>query len=138
MTNPMEIRFPGGLKVDAHYGPFVLSTDQPVEDGGDGSAPSPFRLFLAALGTCAGFYVVSFLRARDLPTEGLKMIQDEIRDPDSGVLEVVALDIFLPQGVPAKYHKALIKAASLCTVKRHVIPDVRFEIRVVPAETATG
>jgi putative redox protein len=47
----MEISFPGGQKVDAQYSGFTIHTDQPVEDGGDGSAPTPFSLFLASLGT---------------------------------------------------------------------------------------
>ena len=60
----MDIRFPGGKKVDAVYKGFTVKTDQPRGEGGDGSAPEPFDLFLASIGTCAGIYALSFCQAR--------------------------------------------------------------------------
>ena len=66
----MEIFFPGNKKVSANYRGFRIDTDQPVGAGGDGSAPAPFDLFLASIGTCAGIYVLQFLQQRGLPTEG--------------------------------------------------------------------
>ncbi len=56
----MIIDFPGGAKVDAHFGNFTVKTDQPMSGGGDGSAPSPFDIFLSSIGTCAGIYVLGF------------------------------------------------------------------------------
>ncbi len=55
--NEMIVDFPGGARVDAHYGPYTIMTDQPAVGGGNGSAPTPFSLFLASIGTCAGIYV---------------------------------------------------------------------------------
>ena len=71
MSNDMVITFPGGLRVNADFGGFDFKTDQPAQGGGDGSAPSPFSMFLASLGTCAGFYALAFCRQRDIPTEGI-------------------------------------------------------------------
>ena len=62
----MVIDFPGGARVDAHFGPFTVMTDQPSKAGGEDSAPTPFALFLASLGTCAGIYVLGFCRQRNL------------------------------------------------------------------------
>ena len=56
----MVIDFPGGKRVDAHFGPFTVMTDQPPQGGGMGSAPTPFATFLASIGTCAGIYVLGF------------------------------------------------------------------------------
>ena len=58
------IDFPGGAKVDAHFSGFTVKTDQSPKGGGEGSAPSPFSLFLASIGTCAGIYVLGFCRQR--------------------------------------------------------------------------
>ena len=66
----MKITFPGGEKVNAEINSRVIPTDQPVEGGGEGSAPSPFDYFLASLGTCAGIYVLSFCQQRQIATEG--------------------------------------------------------------------
>jgi putative redox protein len=71
----MVIDFPGGAAVDAHFGPYTVQTDQPPAGGGAGAAPTPFAMFLASLGTCAGIYVLGFCRQRGLPTEGIRIIQ---------------------------------------------------------------
>ena len=63
----MIIEFPGKSKVDAHFGEFTVKTDQPVMGGGDGSAPSPFEMFLSSIGTCAGIYVVGFAASAVYP-----------------------------------------------------------------------
>lgn len=48
----MEITFDGNKVVTAHFEGHVVKTDQSIEDGGENSAPSPFELFLASMGTC--------------------------------------------------------------------------------------
>ena len=110
----MVIGFPGGARVDAHMGDMVITTDQ------DGSAPSPFALFLASLGTCAGIYVVSFLQQRGLPTEEVQIRQHMTMDPVTHMVSDITLHIDLPEGFPKKYQNALIKAAELCAVKKHL------------------
>ena len=65
MEDEMRVTFPGGKKVDAEYKGFVIRTDQPVHQGGEGTAPAPFDLFLASIATCAGIYVLSFCQNRD-------------------------------------------------------------------------
>ncbi len=114
----MTIDFPGGARVDAHFGPFTVMTDQPPQGGGEGSAPSPFALFLASLGTCAGIYVLGFCRQRGLPTEGIRLLQRMGHNPETGKLDRVDLEIQLPAGFPEKYQDALIRAASQCAVKK--------------------
>ena len=70
----MRIRFPGGTKVDAAFLGHVVHTDQPPASGGEGSAPSPFDLFVASIGTCAGYYVLAFCRKREIPTDGIELV----------------------------------------------------------------
>ncbi len=72
----MEITFGGNKKINASYNGFEIKTDQPVDSGGDGTAPAPFDLFLASLGTCAGIFAVGFLQGRGLSTEGFKINLD--------------------------------------------------------------
>lgn len=114
----MVIDFPGGARVDAHVGPYTIATDQPPQGGGEGSAPAPYSLFLASLGTCAGIYVLSFCRQRGLPTEGLRLVQRMGFNPMTGRLDKVHLDIQVPAGFPEKYREALIRSASQCAVKK--------------------
>lgn len=116
--NEMLIDFPGGARVDAHFGGFTVSTDQPPQAGGQGAAPTPFSLFLASLGTCAGIYVLGFCRQRGLPTEGIRLIQRLETDPVTHMVAKVELEIQLPPDFPEKYKDALIRVAEQCKVKK--------------------
>jgi ribosomal protein S12 methylthiotransferase accessory factor len=127
----MIVTFPGGARVDAQLGPHVIRTDQPPQAGGEGSAPAPFSLFLASIGTCAGIYVLSFCRQRGLPTEGIQVVQRVSADPRTGMVEKVEIDIQVPPGFPEKYHEALVRAANQCAVKKHLENPPRFEVRTV-------
>ncbi|OGO14296.1 MAG: osmotically inducible protein OsmC [Chloroflexi bacterium RBG_13_68_17] len=124
----MEITFPGGARVDAHFGPYTVPTDQPPQGGGEGSSPTPFAYFLAALGTCAGIYVLGFCRQRGLPTEGMRLLQRSHTDRATGMVEQVEIEIQLPEGFPEKYRGSLIRAAELCAVKKHLEKPPAFAV----------
>jgi len=83
----MIIDFPGGARVDAHFGPHTVMTDQPPVAG----APTPFAVFLASIGTCAGIYVLGFCQQRGIPTDGIRIIQRMHSRPMSGVIEKIDL-----------------------------------------------
>lgn len=116
----MNVDFPGGMLVTAHLSGHDIPTDQPVQSGGQASAPTPFMLFLASLGACAGYYVLSFCKQRDLPTEGIRIVQRMENDPISHMISRVEIEIQLPAEFPAKYRSAVIRAAEQCTVKKHL------------------
>jgi ribosomal protein S12 methylthiotransferase accessory factor len=120
----MVIDFPGGTRVDAHFGSFTVETDQPPT----ASAPTPFDVFLSSIGTCAGIYVLGFCQKRGLPTGGLRIIQHVARDPQTGMVGKISLDIQLPHGFPDKYRQAVIQSAQLCAVKKHIERPPVFEI----------
>jgi ribosomal protein S12 methylthiotransferase accessory factor len=132
----MRIRFPGNKKVSAEFDGFTVLTDQPKDAGGDGAAPAPFDLFLASIGTCAGIFVLSFCRKRNLPTEGLEIVQTMDWDQAKHLVSKIRLEIRVPIGFPEKYRDSLVNAANLCTVKRHLHAPPAFE--VVTAEAASG
>jgi ribosomal protein S12 methylthiotransferase accessory factor len=118
------IDFPGGTKVDAHFGRFTVQTDQPPT----ATAPSPFDVFLSSIGTCAGIYVLGFCQQRGLPTQGLKIVERVTRNAGGGMVEKIDLEIQLPPGFPEKYREAVINAAHLCAVKKHLEHPPKFEI----------
>jgi len=127
------ITFPGNKKVNAEVNGMVIATDQPVTQGGDGTAPSPFVHFLASFGTCAGIYVLSFCQERKIPTENITLTQrlEYTTEDGKSRLSMVHLDINVPQDFPEKYHKALIKVADQCAVKKAILHPPQFEIRTV-------
>jgi putative redox protein len=121
----MIIDFPGGARVDAHFGPFVVSTDQPPES----SAPTPFATFLSTIGTCAGIYVLGFCRQRGISTDGIRLVQRMQVDRMTGLVSDVQVTIELPAGFPEKYRDAVVRAADQCAVKKHFEqpPTIRVE-----------
>ncbi len=124
----MDICFPGNKRVQASYKGFVVETDRPEAVGGDGTALSPYDLFLCSLGTCAGVHVLDFLQQRDLPTEDASMSLKAERDPDSGTLTEVFLEIKLSASFPERYKAAIIRAAGLCIVRRHLKEPPIFHV----------
>ena len=124
----MEITFGGDKKINAAFHGFEIKTDQPKSAGGEGSAPTPFDLFLASLGTCAGIFAVGFLQSRNLSTEGFKILISFDFDPVSRLVKKVVMKMRLPKDFPPQYKPAILKTAELCTVKRHLKDPPAFEI----------
>jgi len=129
----MLIDFPGGARVDAHFGSFTVATDQPEKGGGKGEYPSPFLYFLSSLGTCAGIYVLGFCRQRGLPTDGITLKQVINTSPVTGMVDDVKITINVPASFPSKYYDALIRSADQCAVKKHLEnpPKIEVETQVV-------
>jgi len=120
----MLIDFPGGSRVDAHFGPFTVATDQPPA----ASAPTPFALFLSSIGTCAGIYVLGFCQQRNLPTDGIRIMQRVHSNPTSGMVDKIDLEIQVPAEFPEKYRDSLIRSAELCAVKKHLENPPKFDV----------
>ena len=128
------IDFPGGSRVDAHFGSFTVQTDQPPV----ASAPTPFALFLSSIGTCAGIYVLGFCRQRNLPADGIRIVERVHSNPYNGMVEKVDLEIQVPPTFPEKYRDSLIRSAELCAVKKHLEKPPKFEITTQVAEPAAN
>jgi ribosomal protein S12 methylthiotransferase accessory factor len=126
----VDICFPGGLRVEALHQGFWIRTDQPVAQGGGGKAPSPFDLFLASIGTCAGFYALRFCQQRNLRTDGLALTLTAERDPERKKVVRVGLEVSLPIDFPEKYRTAIVHAVEQCSVKKHLLHPPSFEITV--------
>jgi putative redox protein len=123
----MEVFFPGNQKVFARYKGFVVETDQPVSAGGEGIAPAPVDLFYLSIGTCAGFYVLSFLQQRGIATDNAGIVLRQERDPDSKLARKITIEIKLPADFPEKYRDAIVRAVMGCTVKRQIESPPEFE-----------
>jgi putative redox protein len=129
----IEIFFEGNKKVAARMGDQVIHTDQPVKFGGDGTAPSPFDLFLASVGICAGFYIKSFCDQRNLSAEGIKILQHLSFNPETKLYDKIEVEVGIPADFPENYREAMIRAAETCTVKKHLAnpPGVKVTPKII-------
>ena len=132
--NPKDLKvvFGDNYRIDVEYKGFTVKTDQPVRDGGDGTAPSPFDYFLVSLAACAGYYALAFCKERKLATEGLSVTMATERGEASKMIDKVTIRLGLPAGFPEKYKFAIVKAVDHCTVKAHILRAPQFEIVVEP------
>lgn len=127
----MKITLGDNKQVAAHYKGFTIITDQPEKDGGDGAFPAPFDLFLASIGTCAGYYVQAFCKQRGLPTEGISLLQKMHKDEQKRMIGRIEIQIILPESFPEKYRASLVKAAEACAVKKHIAAGPEFSVHTV-------
>lgn len=133
----MIIDFPGGERVDARFGSYTVKTDQPPMGGGTGSAPTPFAVFLASVGACAGIYVLGFCNQRGLSTDGIRIVQRMFSDPANyGMLNKIQLEIQVPATFPEKYRDALVRSAEQCAIKKHFEQPPAFDIYTKEMEMA--
>jgi len=131
---PQELKvvFGDNYRIDVAYKGFTVKTDQPVRDGGDGTAPSPFDYFLVSLAACAGYYALAFCKERQLSTEGLGVAMAAERGEASKMIDKITIAVDLPRGFPEKYRLAMTKAVDHCTVKAHILRAPQFEVVVRP------
>mgnify|MGYP006304216629 FL=1 len=85
------------------------------------------------MGTCAGIYVKNFCDQRGLSTENIRIVQKMNFNRSTKLIDRIDLEIHLPEDFPEKYKEAVIKAANLCTVKRHIQnpPEMNVETQTV-------
>lgn len=131
MNENIKVSFPGGKKVDAKLGDFVIKTDQPVHGGGEGTAPSPFDLFLASIATCAGYYVLVFCQSRGLSYKNVSLVLKKEKNPETKRIEKIFININLPDKFPEKYKSAVIKSVNSCAVKIHMQYPPEFIVEAI-------
>ena len=134
----ITVSFPGGKRVDAQVGKFVLPTDQPVASGGADSAPAPFDLFLASLATCAGIYVLGYCQTRGIPTDGVRLVQRTEDDPITHRPRRISLDVLVPATFPAESRAGVQRAAAACKVKKVLADPPQLDVNVVADPIAQG
>ncbi len=129
----IQVTFPGGKRVSAVLGGHVVTTDQPIAQGGEDTGPAPFDLFLASLATCAGYYVMAFCQARGIPTDGIELVQHTAADETTHLLTRVEIEVRLPPGFPEKYRTAVLRAAEGCKVKKTLAAPPTITVRATEA-----
>lgn len=127
----IKVNYLDNLRLEASFDDFRLIADQPIRYKGDGSAPAPFDYFLASSALCAAYFVKLYCDARDIPTEGIRLSQNNLVDPENRYHQTFRIQLELPEGISAKDRQGIVRAIDRCTVKRVVQTGPGFEIEVV-------
>lgn len=125
----INIRFLENLKLEAHFDDFSLITDQPIRYKGNGTAPSPFDYFLASSALCAAYFVKVYCIARNIPTEDIKLTQNNIVDPENRYKQIFHIQVELPESISEHDREGILKSIDRCTVKKVIqqTPDFQIE-----------
>ncbi|MFN3987216.1 MAG: OsmC domain/YcaO domain-containing protein [Rhodocyclaceae bacterium] len=125
----IKVNFLDKLRLEAKFDDFTVIADQPIRYKGDGSAPGPFDYFLASSALCAAYFVKLYCDARDIPTEHIRLSQNNIVDPENRYKQTIKIQVELPADVSEKDRVGILRSIDRCTVKRavQVGPDFIIE-----------
>ncbi|PWQ96130.1 OsmC domain/YcaO domain-containing protein [Leucothrix pacifica] len=127
----INVNFLENLRLEAKFDDFTVVTDQPIRYKGDGSAPSPFDYFLASSALCAAYFVRVYCLARNIPTENIRLSQNNIVDPENRYNQIFQIQVELPDGLSDKDREGILRSIDRCTVKKVVQTGPEFKIETV-------
>ena len=127
----IKVNFLDNLRLEAKFDDFTVVADQPIRYKGDGSAPGPFDFFLASSALCAAFFVKLYCQARDIPTENIRLSQNNIVDPENRYKQMFKIQVELPEDISDKDRQGILRSVERCTVKRVVQNNPDFVIEAV-------
>lgn len=127
----IKVNFLDNLRLEAKFDDFTVITDQPIRYKGDGSAPSPFDYFLASSAMCAAYFVKVYCNARDIPTDNIRLSQNNIVDPENRYNQIFKIQVELPETLSDKDRQGILRSIERCTVKKVVQTGPEFQIETV-------
>ncbi len=125
----IKVNFLDNLRLEAKFDDFTVITDQPIRYKGDGSAPSPFDYFLASSALCAGYFVRVYCLSHNIPTEHIRLSQNNIVDPENRHNQIFQIQAELPESISKKDREGILRSIDRCTVKKVVqtVPEFKIE-----------
>ena len=127
----IKVTYLDNLRLEAKFDDFTVIADQPIRYKGDGSAPGPFDYFLASSALCAAYFVKVYCQARDIPTENIRLSQNNIVDPENRYKQIFKIQIELPADISDKDRQGILRSIDRCTVKKVVQTGPEFVIEAV-------
>jgi ribosomal protein S12 methylthiotransferase accessory factor len=127
----IKVNFLDKLRLEAKFDDFTVIADQPIRYKGDGSAPGPFDYFLASSALCAAYFVKLYCDTRNIPTENIRLSQNNIVDPENRYQQIFKIQVELPADISAKDRQGILRSIDRCTVKKVVQTGPEFVIEEV-------
>ena len=127
----IKVNFLDKLRLEAKFDDFTVIADQPIRYKGDGSAPGPFDYFLASSALCAAYFVKLYCSTRNIPTENIRLSQNNIVDPENRYQQTFKIQVELPPDISAKDREGILRSIDRCTVKKVVQQGPEFIIEEV-------
>jgi len=127
----IKVNFLDKLRQEAKFDDFTVIADQSIRYKGDGSAPGPFDYLLASSALCAAYFVKLYCDTRNIPTEHIRLSQNNIVDPENRYKQTFKIQVELPPDISAKDRLGILRSIDRCTVKKVVQTGPEFIIEEV-------
>ena len=127
----IKVNYLDNLRQEAKFDDFSVIADQPIRYKGDGSAPGPFDYFLASSALCAAYFVKVYCAARDIPTDNIRLSQNNIVDPENRYKQIFKIQVELPADISDKDRQGILRSIDRCTVKKVIQTNPEFIIEEV-------
>ncbi|AKU10934.1 hypothetical protein AzCIB_1029 [Azoarcus sp. CIB] len=127
----IKVNFLDKLRLEAKFDDFTVVADQPIRYKGDGSAPGPFDYFLASSALCAAYFVKLYCETRNIPTDNIRLSQNNIVDPENRYKQIFKIQVELPEDISATDRQGILRSIERCTVKKVVQTGPEFVIEEV-------
>ncbi|GMM85053.1 OsmC domain/YcaO domain-containing protein [Pseudoalteromonas sp. MTN2-4] len=127
----IKVNFLDNLRIEAKFDDFSIIADQPIRYKGDGSAPSPFDYFLASSAMCAAYFIKVYCNARDIPTDGIRVAQNNIVDPENRYNQIFKIQVEIPEHISERDREGMLRAVDRCTVKKVIQTGPDFQLETV-------
>lgn len=127
----IKVNYLDNLRQEAKFDDFTVIADQPIRYKGDGSAPGPFDYFLASSALCAAYFVKVYCAARDIPTDNIRLSQNNIVDPENRYKQIFKIQVELPADISEKDRQGILRSIDRCTVKKVIQTGPEFIIEEV-------
>ncbi|MFZ9645617.1 MAG: OsmC domain/YcaO domain-containing protein [Fluviibacter sp.] len=127
----IKVNFLDKLRLEAKFDDFTVIADQPIRYKGDGSAPGPFDYFLASSALCAAYFVKLYCDTRNIPTENIRLSQNNIVDPENRYQQTFKIQVELPPDISEVDRRGILASIERCTVKKVVQTGPEFVIEEV-------
>ncbi len=127
----IKVNFLDNLRLEARFDDFTVISDQPIRYKGDGSAPGPFDYFLASSALCAAYFVRVYCQSRNIPSDDIRLSQNNIVDPENRYNQIFQIKVELPEGISEKHRQGILRSIDRCTVKKVVQQGPEFAIELV-------
>ncbi|WP_286235128.1 OsmC domain/YcaO domain-containing protein [Thalassotalea sediminis] len=127
----INVNFLDNLRVEAKFDDFSVIADQPIRYKGDGSAPSPFDYFLASSALCAAYFIKVYCKSRDISTDGIRLSQNNIVDPEDRYNQTFQIQVEIPERISEKDRKGMLRSVERCTVKKVIQTGPTFSVEAV-------
>lgn len=126
----LRVIYKDGVRFEAETRGHRIEIDQPITGGGQDRGMTPPELLLASLGSCAAYYAVEYLRARNLPVQGVEVKIHAEKAAGPARLGSFLIEVLVPEVHEERHIEGVKVAVKKCLIHNTLLHAPSIEIAV--------